>query len=366
MVLYLFVTALVVAMAYFINSAYGRNACLSGSSGSTRQVMLNRILLLGIFGILFSLSALRIGIGNDYWTYRTQFLYIAGGDRKISFEIGFQYLVRLMQYLFGQDNYRTTFALVAFLTCAFSLKGIYDTADWFVFSFFLYMANGFYFMSFSTVRYYVALGFVLYSTKYVLQKNYVPFVIWIGVACLFHKTALLVIPVYLVAYVLKWSKKTLWLIPAACVGLIAGKPLVRALVFRFYPFYEGDALYDVGTVSYVNIAKCAAVLVFCLLYYRQTVQENAKARFFFNLNLFALILYSCGSYIPELTRVCYYMVVGQIFLLPLVLSGIPDRKKRRLWCGLIALAYLCYFIIFLIKGKSDYVMILPYLTWVFV
>ncbi len=371
MALYIFITTVVVAMGYFVNGSY-RTTAAGGARGrrqtcvASRQEFLNKILLVGIFTILFALSALRIGIGNDYWTYRQQFLYISGGDRDISYEIGFQWLVRLMQALFGQDNYRTTFATVAFLTCAFSLKGIYDTADWFVFSFFLFMTNGFYFMSFSTVRYYLALAFCLYSVKYLLGKQYLPFVLWVILAALFHKTALLVIPAYLVAYYLKWSKKTLWMIPAACVVLVVGKPVIRRLLFLIYPFYEGDSILDVGAVSYVNIAKCAAILVLCLLFYKADIRDNAKNSMFFNLNLFALILYSCGSYIPELTRICYYMVIGQIFLLPPVLQSIQDRKMRRFFCGAVIAAYICYFVMFLIKGKSDYVMILPYLTWIFV
>lgn len=371
LILYIFVTGLVIFMGYFINSSYRKNKMIENgvdisTSVISRQELLNKVLLFGIFMILFSLSALRVGIGNDYWTYRFNFITIAEGETPVSYEIGFKFTVLLMQRLFGLDNYRTTFALMAFVTCAFSLKAMYDTADWFAYTLFIFMANGFYFMSFSTVRYYFALAVCIYSMKYVFSKKYVPFVLWVLFAALFHKTALLVIPAYIVAYYLKWTKKTIWMIPTASAILFLGKKVIRWLLFKIYPFYEGDAILDAQEVSYVNIAKCFAILIMCLILYKETIKDNPKAEMLFNLNLFALLLYTFGSYVPELSRICYYMVIGQIFLIPMVLLGIKDRKKKIFWMTSVSLAYVLYFIVFLIRGRSDYVMILPYLTWVFI
>ena len=366
MALYIFITALVLFMGWFVNTAFNKKNIVGRDTATiSRQEQLNRILLFSVFMILFSLSALRIGIGNDYWEYRYRFLDIAGGKTPVSYEPGFKCTVLLMQKLFGLDNYRTTFALFAFLTCAFFIKGIYDTADWFFYSFFLYMANGFYFMSFSNVRYYFAFAVTVYAMQYLFKKKYISFILWICFAALFHKTVLVVIPIYIVAYFLKWNKKTVWLIPLGSAALFFGKIPIRWVIFKFYPFYEGDLLYDTGSFSPINICKCGAILIFCLLFYKEAIKGNEKAEVLFNLNLFALIFYCFGTYIPELSRICYYMVLGQIFLIPIVLKGIKTEKLRKLFTYLIAAAYVGYFIMFLIKGKSSYVMILPYLTWLF-
>lgn len=367
-VFYCAISALVVFAGFFVNGSYRRKLNNYGEPSTarrTRQEMLNRVLLIGIFLVLFSVSALRIGIGNDYWAYRNNFLLIAGGKTKVSYEIGFRYLVLLMQRWFGLDNYRTTFALMAFVTCGFSLKGLYDTADWFGFSLFLFLANGFYLMSFSNVRYYFVFAICIYVTKFVLEKKYVPFVLWVLFAAFFHKTILVIIPVYILAFYLKWNKKTIWLIPAGVAALIVGKPMIRFLIFKVYPFYEGS-MFDTGDVSYVNIAKCLAVLVLCLLFYKETISGDEKANMFFNLNLFALLLYSFGSYVPELTRICYFMVVGQVFLLPRVLMNISNKRWKQFCTAGVVLAFVCYFAMFLWKGKQPDVLILPYLTWIFV
>lgn len=362
MILYLLVTALTVLAAYFVNSAYvGKR----NNFAKSRQEMLNGVLLAGIFMVLFTLSALRIGIGNDYWTYRYNFLHIISGDTKVSYEIGFKLLVRVLQGLFGYDNYRVVFAFMAFLTCAFFLKGLFDNSDWFFLSFFLFMANGFYFMSFSNVRYYFAIAICVYAVKFLFRREYVKFIFWILFAAFFHMSVLLVIPAYLAAYYLKWSRKTLWLVPVSCAALFFGKSLVRKLVFVFYPYYEGDLILDVESVSYVNIGKCLAVLIFTLLFYKRAVRGNERAETFFNLNLFALIIYSFGYYIPETSRVCYYMVTGQVFLIPTVLQSIPDKRQKAFFTGAILLCYAFYLLIFLKKSWDSTIMLLPYLTWLF-
>ena len=363
MILYILVTALTVLAACFVSSAAVEkpNRVMAGN----RQAALNCVFLVGIFLVLFALSALRIGIGNDYWTYRYNFLHIISGDTKVSYEIGFKALVKVLQGLFGYDNYRVVFAFMAFATCAFFVKGLFDSSDWFAMSFFLFMANGFYFMSFTNVRYYFAIAVCLYAMKFLFRKDYVKFVFWILFAAFFHKSVLLTIPVFLAAYYLKWSRKTLWLIPTSCAVLILGKVGVRRLVFLFYPFYEGDLILDVESLSYVNIAKCLAILVFALIYYKKAIQGNPKAETLFNLNLFALIIYSFGYYIPETSRVCYYMVIGHVFLIPIILRSIENRKQRIFFTGAILVCYAAYFLVFLVKSRDSTVMLLPYLTWLF-
>lgn len=65
-------------------------------------------------------------------------------------------------------------------------------------------AAGRIFRTFTTVRYYLALAAALYGIRFVLRRQYGCFVIWIGIAALFHKSVLMVLPLYLLA-VLPWK-----------------------------------------------------------------------------------------------------------------------------------------------------------------
>lgn len=324
--------------------------------------MLNRVILIAVFLLLFAVSACRIAVGNDYWVYRFQFRLIAQ-DRHVSYEIGFRLVVYLMQLIFGYDNYLPIFGLFSALTVFFFVKAMYDQSDNFSYTVFLLMTGGYYFMSFDNVRYYFALAVALYAMKYVLSGRYWKFILWICFAACFHKTILIVIPIYFVAKIV-WTRKTVWLIPFAALVLFFGREVLRFVVFKFYPFYEGTA-FENTSVSYANIAKCAAVLLFCLLYFKPIICKHKHLYFYFNLNLGALLLYSFASYIPELSRICYYMLVGQIFLIPGVIVRIEKKWQRVLWTVLIGLAFAGYFYIFLKRSYATEIRLLPYLNWIF-
>lgn len=353
--IYVLLTVIVVLLGIFVNSNYRGKV-------HSRGQMLNRVILIAVFLLLFAVSACRIAVGNDYWVYRYQFLLIAQ-DRHVSYEIGFQLVVYLMQLLFGYDNYLPIFGLFSALTSFFFVKAMYDQGDRFSYAIFLLMTGGYYFMSYDNVRYYFALSIALYAMKYALSSKYWKFVLWIGFAACFHKTILIVIPIYLVARIV-WTKKNVWLIPVASLVLLFGKEVLKFLVFKFYPFYEGS-VFENTEVSYANIAKCGAVLIFALLYFKPIVAKHKHLYFYFNLNLGALLLYCFASYIPELSRICYYMLIGQIFLIPGILIRIEKKWQRILWTTLIGIAFVGYFYIFLKRSYATEIRLLPYLNWIF-
>ena len=148
------------------------------------------------------------------------------------------------------------------------------------------------------------------------------------------------------------------------LSLIFGQDVYRNIIFRFYPYYK-DSMFDNGQLSYVNIAKCLAVLILCLIYWKDSVQENRRNRYYFYLNLAGLVLYSCGSFIPEVSRVAYYLIQSQIFLIPGVLKDAKKGWFRTLCIIGVVAAYLLYFVM-LLRGMYDVeIRLLPYLNWIF-
>lgn len=353
--IYVLLTVVVVLLGIMVNSNY------RGKVHSKGQ-MLNRVILVTVFLLLFAVSACRIAVGNDYWVYRDQFLLIAQ-SRHVSYEIGFQAVVYVMQLIFGYDNYLPIFGLFSALTAFFFVKAMYDQSDRFSYTIFLLMTGGYYFMSFDNVRYYFALSVALYAMKFVLSGRYWKFILWICFAACFHKTIFIVVPIYLVAKIV-WNKKTVCLIPVAAMTLFFGREVLKFIVFKFYPYYEGS-VFESTNISYANIAKCGAVLIFCLFYFKPVIRKNKQLYFYFNLNLGALLLYCFASYIPELSRICYYMLVGQILLIPGVIVRIGKKWQRIFWSVGIGIAFAAYFYIFLKRSYSTDIRLLPYLNWIF-
>ena len=318
-----------------------------------------------IFLLLTAVSACRIAVGNDYWVYRDNFKLIMQ-ERHVSYELGFNLVVWVIQSLFGYDNYLPVFGFFSIVTCFFFVKAVYDQGEWFAGSIFLLMTGGYYYSSLNSVRYYFALAVALYAMKYVLRKQYGVFCLWIIFAAFFHKSILVVLPVYLLA---RWfgEKPNKYLIgagTAVTVSLIVFRDLYRKIIFKFYPFYEGS-VFDQVDFSVTNIAKCLGVLVLCLIFYKTAVKDNMQNRFYFILSLAGTALYTVGAFVPESSRIGYYFIAPQIFLIPGVLMRIPNKKWKVFWMIGTAVAFLGYFILFLRSAYSIDIRLLPYLNWIF-
>lgn len=375
MILYITVAAVTVLLAGLVC-----NQPVTQPYRITRQQMCNRICLLAIFLILFALSACRLNVGNDYAKY-VEFMHLVNCDSYVPTEIGFNLLVKLIYGLSGYENYLLVFAVYAFVTVLVFLLAIYEQSDEFPLSFFLFMALGYYFQTFSTVRYYLALAIALYSMKFVLRKQWGRFLALVLLGSAFHKSLLVVIPLYFLAS-RRWKKWQLGLAALFCTTFLFLQDFYLKIVVFLYPTYE-DTEYLEGGTSYINILRCAAVLIFAgVVLWMQRRQseinvaededrqvrsdlEDDRLRFYFYLNLGALVLYVFCSFLPIISRIGYYLTVSQILFLPMLLQQIPDKKWRRLFRVGVILAAVLYFMMYLSRADNDGVLILPYQSFFF-
>jgi hypothetical protein len=314
--------------------------------------------------ILFIVSALRFDIGNDYYTY-TQTAHEASVGGYVVTEVGFNYLVRIVYTVLNGEYYEAVFAIFAFVTLVIFLKAIKRQSVNFFDTFFLFMMLGIYFQTFNTVRYYLALSIAFYSMRYVLEKDYIKFVFVIILAALFHKSVLIVIPIYLIATLewKKWQIITGFIISGLCYIF---KTQLLNLALILYPSYK-DTIFLEGGTSITSVARIFAILLlygWFVLYYSKDKLDK-EIRFYGQLNMIAFVTGTFFSFLPVITRLVYYFSVNQILLIPLIISKIEDeklRKKLRILIGIIA---VLYFMSFLLGADKDGVGILPYKSWLF-
>lgn len=357
MIIYSIVLAAATALAYYVHKPE-----TLPSNGITRQQLVNRICLCGIFLMLFSVSALRYQVGNDYSRYEEYFYNIWYGF-VVPTERGFNAMVKLLEYLFGRECYLLIFAFFAFATVYFTLKALYLLGKNFVFSFFLFMAFGYYYQSLNTVRYYFAVALAMYAVTYLFRRQYMKFILLILLAASFHKSVLLVIPIYLLANC-RWRLWQVILLTAVSASTFLLKDVYLRMVLYLYPTYR-DTIYLEGGASYINIARCLLIMLLCLILRKENWAKEKQMLFYCRLNIGAFLLYTCGTFLPEVSRIGTYMTVMQVFLLPGMVDSITDKRKKK-WIGAgIILFGLLYYAAFLYKAQGMYVKLLPYRTWLF-
>ena len=373
MIFYGLLGAVTIALACLVEN---RASCCTkavGGMGMTRRQACSCAALFTLFLVLAGTAALRIDVGNDYGNYVNTFHEIYVGGYVVT-EPGFNWLVRFLFLLSGGENYLLVFGLFAVVTAVIFLKAMYDQSVDFTLSFALFMLLGLYFRTFNTVRYYFVLAVTLYSLRYVLKREYGKFVLLILLAALFHKSVLVVIPLYLIA-ALPWKKWQVALGAAFAVSLPLFQGFWMKVVLWLYPSYQNTVYLQKETGlegSLMGIIRCAAVLLLGLSAYRETIKENRANLFYFKLNLLGLALYTCASFLPLVSRFGYYLITAHVLLVPGILMGMPDEapepggasalrllkkgagKKKKVMFLLTAAFCLLYFAYFLLTAHQRF------------
>lgn len=308
--------------------------------------------------ILAMFSAVRDGIGLDYIAYMRHIQSIQNGI-DIYMEAGFEEFCKLIKRV--SDNPRTVIVLLAIMTCLFYIKFIYSQSDNVIMSLFLFLAWGYYFLTFMSIRNYFALSLVLVSVTFLIREKYIVFILMVLLASAFHKSALFCIPIYLLACK-KINKKYMIICTAMIiVCALVFKEQFRTIAFYFYPGYE-NSLYDTGRVSFLNVIK--AVFTVALGYfYNKSFRESKRDNIFFNLNIFALICYVGFYWLPEISRIGFYMNATSIVFLPNVVNNVRGSRTRFMVKILIYSSGMVLFFILMQGFYSPTTQLLPYKTW---
>ena len=367
MILYAVVAATTIALACLVkNQPQPLMVQLHSKNGFTRRQGLNTLSLLAVFTVLFLLSALRMEVGNDYETYVDTIHEIYVGGYVVT-EPLFNAVVKILCELSGGENYLLVFGFFAFVTIGIFLKVLYEQADNFAMSFFLFMTLGIYFRTFNTVRYYFVLAVTLYSFRYVFRKEYGKFVLLIVLAAFFHKSVLVVIPIYLIAN-MSWKKWHMAVLTVGAAAMVLCQDLIMKIALELYPSYKDTIFLQTETGlsgNLMSVLRCMAVLALAVICYKDDWKEKQENKFYFKLNFLAILLYLCGSFLPLVGRIGYYLMTSHVLFIPAILGSIKDKKKKKIFTILVITAGVLYFLLFLRSANQPGVRVLPYKSWLF-
>lgn len=335
-----------------INVKLGRHSLISIRQKENRGCF-------AAFLILAFFSAVREGIGIDYNSYLYHIALIQNGNPHYM-ETGFKKLVTTLEKINSDPKF--VIIILGILTTWLFVKAIWEQSDNPAESIFIFVSWGYYFLTYNTIRNYLALAIVIYAIRFIKQDKKIWFFLLVILAASFHKSALICLLVYFLAD-LEWKKVSYALLGAGIVFAFVFKNFLRTLVFYFYPAYEGS-VYDSGRISYLNILKALLVLMLCIFRYG-LVNGNRLNRLYFHLNLFSLTLYVGMYWVPEISRIGFYMNATSIFLIPNIIKGAKTAENRKV---LKIILYIVSLILFFLLCRGFYgetIKLLPYKSWLF-
>lgn len=378
MVLYSLIAAMTILMACQYRTTEDSNKIVypagkdlgRGFAGyTTRATAVNTLMMISIFLVLTLLATLRLEVGNDYGTYVVTCHEIFQRGYVVT-EPGFNFVVRILYTLSGKEDYLLMFGVFAAAIVAVFLKVLREQTESFAWAFFMFMTMGLYYRSFNTVRYYFALALASFAIRYLVdisRVNAFKFLITILFASLFHKSVLIVIPMYIIARIpwKKWALIPLTLFSAAA-ALFHNQ--IMEIALKLYPSYNNTVYIEETHTIIENAAPifgCVFMIVICIICYKEAVKDRADNRMYLNMNIMAVALYLSCFWLPLLTRFAYYLTTIQILLIPNIICSIrDDRKKKGISIAVIAFCIL-YFLYFLKQADNPGFRVLPYKSWLF-
>ena len=274
---------------------------------------------------LFFISAFRYGIGFDYLRiYVPMFNFVISGV-PVEWDIGIIYLCKFIS-LFSYD-YIWFFVLTSFITMYYFFKGFLTLSDSPVFLLLLFVFSGEFINSLNAVRQYMALAIFVYSIKFILEKNWKKYFIYIFIASLFHNSALMLLPIYFLPKLKLGVKKQFLFIILTVISLPLISRLFYFLInFTKYTSYLGTG-YDTFDPSYSELIMSVIVYFVSVLFYKK-FSDDKKFMLFFNLMLIYLIISILSFKIILAFRLVIYFRIFQIFILAHISSKLTNKKFK--------------------------------------
>ena len=295
------------------------------------------MILLTLFLILRDTS---VGIDTD--NYRNIFDYC----RKLDFielwsferhEIGFKYYTKILSIFNSYYLYLSITSILSMIGAYFFIK---DNSKNYFESLLIFIAFNFYGYYFGILRQVLALSFILYSIKYVKDRKLWKFLLFVFLAFLFHRTALIFIPVYFL-YNIKLNKKLLicWGSLISVFLLFKKYILQIALQYLITPgALDGKA--GNGYIMLIFLIGLSLVLYF---YQDKLIKQDKNNQIFINMIFVACLIQTISTIYGNAYRLTLYYAFAIIPIIPNTILVIENKKIQIILRVLMILSLSLYF-----------------------
>lgn len=298
------------------------------------------------FLLMFVFSAIRYGIGYDYYGYMA-----ATQHQVAEYSIErFEPLSRLLIEIGYHTHYQVFFVLCAFLTIyplyraclKLSINPAYSLVVYFLFPMF-------YLESFSIVRNAIAYSFALYSFVLLTDKKLLRSLLMIAIAIMFHKSAAIAVLIYPL-YFLRLNFKINLIVYVASffisqlVMRIVGNYADAISLLADIEHYADTARTGGGTMTYI----VNAIAIFNFVIWKKLEGTNPINSKFLTLSCAGVFLWNVFLHIDSTIalRLGTFFLIYIIFLVPQYKCVFKIRYRK--------LASVCIYCFFLVLFMSSF------------
>jgi transmembrane protein EpsG len=284
------------------------------------------------FTFIFIFLALRYNFGNDYESYYSIFNYIAQDNQNAISYLHLEPGWKLINWLFRDLGFFSMTVVLALINCIIYYRFIkkYVQVSYYWLAIFFYIFNpNFMLIHSSAMRQSAAIMIFIFSLDYLYKKELIRYILCIAVASLFHYSALLLLPVFLLAF---FNKK---------INIISGS-IIFTIYISLYLFWEILSPYLTEFISsfyekynyYQERGKINSGLgilfysvIFILILYFEKIQSR-EIGLIFKLTIVSFLIMPLSLIILMTGRFGMYFAPATIIVYPSILINLnkPGNK----------------------------------------
>ena len=204
----------------------------------------------------------------------------------------------------------------------------------------------FYTFTFTGLRQTMAVSVIFLSYKFISEKKPIWFFVTVGIASLFHSSAMIFLPAYLIAKLKVGWKNVIAVAVSLGISLFA-PGFFRSLVENL-SWNESLQLYadSDATLTWSGYIIQLFIFIFCFVFRNYIDKTNEQAvgilDNFINLITVGLCFQSFAVVIAEMFRMSYYYSICSTIAIPVLLYLQKDKKNNRILYFPVLISFIAY------------------------
>jgi hypothetical protein len=292
------------------------------------------------FTLIFLFLALRYNLGPDYETYLNAFIEIKQDEINefsmlLQFELGWVFL----NWLFRPLGFFAMIAVLAFFNCIVYYRFIkkYLPVRYYWLAVFIYIFYpDFMLINASIMRQSIAIMLFIFSLDYLYKKDTVRYFLCIGLASLFHFSAVILLPVYLLCLFNRRMYTVIGVIFVSIYGFLiffaqSLSVYVNLFISNYFNRYGG--FQDAGVVDTGLGFLYFAVMNILTLYFVRL--QNKETALVFMISIISSMLIPLNAIIGLIGRVGMYFAPATIIAYSIILMNLKKPVSKIIYLTIL-------------------------------
>lgn len=273
-------------------------------------------------------------VGIDYQSYLDYFKQVAEGGTAFLFSEANGYRIEmsygLLNYvisLFGQSQMAFAFGISIVcigLTAVFLYK--HSPSVWV--SMFVFIGFGFFGYTLCTLRNQIGICIFMFALPYLQKKKFIPYALIVLLCATFHKSMLILLPLYFLAWIpLNWKSLTFFS-AATLLFTIFSEPIMSFITKYIYTTYQVGSYYMNGRDFRTGFVPIVVFGVLLLLK-KLLLERNAANLPLLNLMMYTALLFCMTFKHFVFQRFGLMLLPVTLLLLPELLLALRPAEDKR-------------------------------------